>query len=468
MNGNKIGKNLAEGNILRLIIVFAFPLLVGNILQLLQQTINAFWIGRFIGETSFSAVTISFPIIFILISVTIGFTMAATTLIAQYKGANNLPMIEKIIKNSFMFTMLMSIVFSVIGIIFNKPILRLMVNPAESPEVFSLASGYLLISYVGLIFIFGFNLISAILRGLGDSWTPLWFLIFATVFNAALDPVLILGIPGLIPRLGIYGSALATLIAQVITFVFGIRLLQAKKFIPNLSLRKFRFDFGLISTLVKIGLPSAVQQTIVSTGVFIITIIVSSFGVHAIAALGVGSRIDSFAFMPAMALSVAVSAFVGQNLGAGKKERVYEAVRVAAILSISTGAVISLVCFIFAPQIVHFFLSNPSDEVLRQGIMYLRIVPFGYLGVASIFITNGALLGAGDTVPPMIFGILSFWLLRIPLSWILSKYTPLQSTGIWVAIAIGFLFSAFASFLYYRFGPWEKRIAIKRFGPQEV
>ncbi len=462
MNNMRIGRNLTEGNILKLLVTFALPLLIGNALQVLQQTINAFWIGRFLGKDAFSAVTVSFPAIFVIISVAIGLTMAVITLVAQYKGAGSNEMVDKIIKNSFIFIMLLGLAASILGIIFNRNILGILVNPHSAPEVFEMASGYLAITFSGLIFIFGFNLISAILRGLGDSWTPLWFLVYATILNALLDPLLILGFGGIIPGLGVNGSALATLISQLLAFIFGVRFLQSKGYLTRLNLKHFKFDAGIIPKILKIGLPTAGQQAIVSTGIFFITALVSRFGIDTVAAFGVGTRIDSFAFMPAMALGISVSALTGQNLGADKKERVGETVRIAALLSLSVGILILLVCLIFPRQIICFFLSDPSIEIMNQGIQYLRIVPFGYLGLSLVFVTNGVLTGAGDTIPPLIFSILSFWLIRIPLAWVLSQFTPLGSTGIWLGISAGFIFSAVASFLYYRFGPWERRTAIRR------
>lgn len=461
MRHEEIGKNLTEGNILRLVITFSLPLFIGNILQLLQQTINAFWIGRFLGKDALSAVTVSFPIIFVLISIIIGLTLATTTLVSQYRGAGNFEMVDKVIKNSFVFILLVGIIVSLLGIIFNRSILGILLNYETAPHVFEMASGYLVVSFLGLIFMFGYNLISAILRGLGDSWTPLWFLMIATILNAVLDPFLILGF-SIVQGLGINGSALATIIAQFLSFTLGIRFLLVKGYLTTLKFWNFKFDGNLISRLLKIGLPSAIQQTIVSTGSFIITAIVSLFGVDTITAYGIGTRVDSFSFMPATALGMAVTALSGQNLGAGKKARVHKTVKVAGLLSVSIAILIILVCFLFPVQIIHFFLGTTSEELLKQAVMYLRIVPIGYLGISMLFITNGVLMGAGYTVPPMIFSILSFWVFRIPLAWILSQYTSLRTTGIWLAITISFIFSAGISYLYYRFGRWEKKVAIKR------
>ncbi|MGE5473090.1 MAG: MATE family efflux transporter [Ignavibacteriales bacterium] len=467
MKNNSIGKDLTEGNILRIIITFAMPLFLGNILQLILQMINAFWIGRFLGTEAFSAVTMTYPIVFIMFSLVIGVSIAATALVSQHKGAGNNDMISKIIDNSFVLTFLISVVLTILGFVFNKSIISLAVNPTKMPEVFNLACGYLNVTLAGLVFMFGFNLISAILRGLGDSWTPLKFLSMAVILNLVLDPLLILGL-GFFPKMGINGSALATIIAQVFSFIFALNLLRKQGVLNIRDFKGFKFDTKLVKSLLMIGLPSGIQQVIVSTGVFIIAKMVSDFGITTISVFGIGSRLDSFCFLPSMAIGMSVTALTGQNLGAGKKERVSETVKIGALFSILITSFIVILCYAFPKQIILFFLSNPSipqdqlNLIIAEGTAYLKIVSIGYFGVSTIFVTNGALQGAGDTIPPMIFAILSFWLFRIPLSWFLSQHTGLQSSGIWLGITIGFIISAILSFLYFRFGPWEKKVIISR------
>ena len=468
MKNNSFGKDLTEGSILKLIITFAMPLLIGNILQLIQQIINAFWIGRFLGTEAFSAVTLTFPVIFILLSFAIGISIAATALVSQHKGAgSDNKMLEKIIENSFLLTFLLSILLSIVGIVFNKFILSLAVNPSKMPEVFNLASGYLVVTLSGLVFMFGFNLISALLRGLGDSWTPLKFLSLAVVLNLILDPLLILGL-GFFPKMGINGSALATIIAQIFSFVFALNLLRKQGVLNIRNFWGFKFDFDLIKKLIIIGLPSGFQQIIVSTGILLLTRIVAGFGISTIAVFGIGSRFDSLCFMPSMAIGMAVTALTGQNLGAGKKDRILLTVRIASILTLAITFFVISLCYLIPEQIILFFLSNPSippDQlqlIIAEGKAYLKIVSIGYIGVSLIFVTNGALQGAGDTIPPMIFAILSFWLFRIPLAWFLSQYTGLQSSGIWLGTSIGFIISAILSWLYFHFRPWERKAAIKR------
>lgn len=465
---NKFGKDLTEGSILKIIVTFAMPLFIGNILQLIQQMINAFWIGRFLGTEAFSAVTMTFPIVFILISLVIGITVAATALVSQYKGAGNNDMIRKVIDNSFILTFLISVFLSVLGIVLNKFIISFAVSPSKMPEVFNLACGYLNVTLAGLVFMFGFNLISAILRGLGDSWTPLKYLSMAVILNLILDPLLILGL-GIFPKMGINGSALATIISQIFSFVFALNLLRKQGVLNIRAFKDFKFDSQLVKSLLTIGLPIGIQQVIVSTGVFIIAKIVSGFGISTISVFGIGSRLDSFCFMPSMAIGMSVTALTGQSIGAGKKERVAQTVKIATLFSFLITLVIVILCYAFPKQIISFFLSSPSipqdqlNLIIAEGTAYLKIVSIGYFGVSMIFVTNGALQGAGDTIPPMIFAILSFWIFRIPLAWFLSQNTGLQSSGIWLGISIGFIVSAVLSRLYYQFGPWENKAVINRF-----
>lgn len=467
MKNNNFGKDLTQGSILKLIITFAMPLLIGNILQLIQQMINAFWIGRFLGTEAFSAVTLTFPIVFILLSFAFGISIAATALVAQHKGAGNNEILETIIENSFVLTFLLSLILTILGIIFNKAILSIAINPAKMPQIFNLASSYLIVTLLGMVFMFGFNLISSLLRELGDSWTPLKFLSLAVIINLVLDPLLILGL-GFFPKMGINGSAIATIIAQIFSFIFALKLLHKQGVLNIKNFKNFKFDSDLIKKMILIGLPSGFQQIIVSTGVLVLTRIVAGFGIATIAVFGIGSRLDSLCFMPSMAIGMAVTALTGQNLGAGKKDRVLSTVKVASFLSLCMTSFIILLFYLFPKEIVLFFLNNPSipqDQlqlIIAEGTAYLKIISIGYIGISLIFVTNGALQGAGDTIPPMIFAILSFWLFRIPLAWLLSQYTLLQSSGIWLGTTIGFIISAVLSSLYFQFGKWERKIAIER------
>lgn len=449
------GSDLTKGSVLKHLIKFSIPMLLGNLLQALYNTVDSIWVGRFIGAKALGAVSVSFPIIFILVSMVMGITMATTVLVAQYAGAKDEKMISKTINNSFLLLFAAAIAVTIIGIIFNRKILMLINTPED---IIDYAASYLNIFFVGLIFMFGYNVFSSVLRGLGDSRTPLRFLIVSTVTNIVLDPLFILGV-GPIPKMGVKGAALATVLSQALSFFLALRYLNNNNHILRFKLSELRFDRELTKKTLKIGLPTGIQQTVVSFGLIIMTGIINSFGSDTVAAFGAAVNIDNFAHLPAMSLGLAVSAVTGQNIGAGKKERVREAYKWGSILTAAISACIVAVAMIVPEAFLRFFTNE--KQVLEIGSQYLRIVGISYIPFSLMFITNGILRGAGDVIPTMVFSIVSLWIIRIPLAKYLSSFGNLGSKGVWVAISVSSIVSMAISQVYYATGRWKKIDIIK-------
>ncbi len=452
---NSLHKNdLTTGSILKHLITFSIPLLLGNLLQALYNTVDSIWVGRFIGAKALGAVSVSFPIIFILVSLVIGITMATTVLVAQYVGAKDQKMIEKTINNSFLLLGGLGIVLTIIGFVLSKKILIWMNTPQDILEY---ATDYLNIFFIGLVFMFGYNVVSAILRGLGDSKTPLKFLIISTVMNLILDPFFILGI-GFIPKMGIRGAALATILSQTVSFFLAIRHLDKNNHMLRFRVTDWKLDKELTLKTIKIGLPSGLQQIVVSFGMIVMAGIINSFGTETVAAFGAASRLDQFAHMPAMSLGLAVSTLTGQNIGAGKNERVKEVYKWGSIVTVLITSCITIFVLVMPATILRLFTTDIS--VLEIGSRYLRIVGLSYIPFALMFITNGILRGAGDTIPTMIFSIVSLWLVRVPLAKYLSSFESLGRDGIWIAIAISSVITLLLSQAYYATGIWKKKAVI--------
>jgi putative MATE family efflux protein len=322
-----------------------------------------------------------------------------------------------------------------------------------------MASSYLNIFLVGLIFMFGYNTISAILRGLGDSKTPLIFLAVATVINIILDPLLILGI-GPFPRMGIAGAALATTIAQGVSFITAVIYLNRKDHLLTFNLKYFRFDKELTMKTVKIGIPAGIQMSVVSVGMLVVSAIINAFGTQIVASFGMASRLDQFSMMPSQSIAMATSAIAGQNIGAGKEENVKETVKWSTILAVSIAAVITLVAQFTPKTLLGLFTSDRA--LLELGARNLRILSLGYIPSAIMFITNGLLRGAGDTLPTMIFSITSLWVIRVPLAKVLSGISSLGADGIWIAIVTSAVISMLMSRIYYATGKWKEKNIIGR------
>lgn len=445
------GKDMTVGSIPKHLLMFALPMLAANLLQTGYSIINTIWVGNILGPDAVGAVAISFPIIFILIAVTAGITLATTILVSQYFGAKDYTMVKRVVNNSFSIATILGLLLTIIGILSSDSMLRLMNTPKE---IFPLASSYLKITIYGFILIYFSALIVSVLRGIGDTVTPLKFMVLGVIINAILDPLLIIGI-GPFPNLGLSGAAVASLIAQLIAFISALIYLNNKNSIVAVTPKNFNLDTKLTGLTFKIGFPSIIQQSLISLGVVFVTTFVNAFGSSAIAAFGAAGRLEQVAFMPAMSIGMACSALAGQNIGANKKERVHEVFKWGIILTTIITLTISSVLVVFPHILLSMFVQDPT--VLEIGSTYLRIVASAYIFFAVMFVSNGIINGSGHTFVTMVFTLLSLWCIRVPLSAYLS-HTKLGITGIWIAIAISFFVTMSISLIYYKSGKWKKAV----------
>jgi len=454
--------DLTKGSIPRHLVRFAIPMLLGNLLQALYNTVDSIWVGRYIGAEALGAVSVSFPIIFALIALVMGITMATTTMVSQYAGAKQYDMVRKTINNAVLVLLIAAVFLTGIGILLHKPLLKL-INVPET--LMPMASSYMIIFLSGMIFMFGYNVLGAILRGLGDSKTPLKFLLVATIANIILDSLLIIGV-GPFPRMGVAGAALATVISQGLSTVLALNYLNKRDHLVAVRLSELKYDAQLTRTTIRIGLPSGIQQTVVAVGGLVISAIINSFGPLVVAAYGAAMRLDQFAFMPSMSIGLAVSALVGQNIGAGREDRVQATVYWGSLVSLGITSVMTLVA-VFSPKIL-LTLFTSDAQVLEIGAQYLRIVGLSYIPFALMFVITGALRGAGDTLPTMVISIATLWLVRLPLARYLSAIPDLGPRGIWIAIAISSTAGMLAARIYYASGRWRNKGIIKRRSPIEA
>ena len=453
MEDKKFGKDLTVGSIPKHLVNFSLPMLVGNMLQSGYSIINMIWVGNIVGENGLGAAAVSFPIMFILIGIAAGVSMATAVLVAQFYGAKNYERLKTVVDNSVYIQVVLSVVLITSGILLTNFLLRMM----DTPEaIFSMASSYLKISLSGIIFLYLMFTISSILRGIGDTIRPVMFMGAGVVLNAILDPLMIIGI-GPFPRMGLNGAALASVISQAVSLTIALTYLNRKNHLIAINFRRFSFDKHITGLIAKIGFPSTVQQTLVSIGSVFVTTYVNFFGPSTIAAFGAAGRIDMVATMPAIAIGMAATALTGQNLGARKPERVKEVFKWALLLGTVISGVVAIFAFTFPKIILSMFIHH--DPVLDIGVQYLRIVAPCYFLFALMFVSSGVVNGAGQTVVPMIFTLVSLWAVRVPLAWYLSRFTPLQAKGIWVAMAAGFVVTAVISYLYYLSGRWKKAAA---------
>ena len=442
-------KDLTEGNEARLIFNFTIPMLLGNLFQQSYHIINTIIVGNFLGKEALAAVGASFPIIFTLISLIIGVATGGTIVIAQYFGAKDYKSVKLACDTVFIFFIITSIIMSIIGVVFAESIFRLIGLPEE---IIPQATTYLIIYCSGLILFFGFNGTSAMLRGLGDSTTPLYFLIISTIVNIGLDLLFII-----VFKWGIAGAAFATIISQAGAFVALALYLNKYHKIIKFNVFKFQFDSKIFRESLKIGLPTGIQQTFISLGMLALMGIVNTFGTDVIAAYSVAGRIDNLAVLPAMNFGAALATFVGQNLGAGKPDRIKSGLKATLIMSSGISLVVTITGILFRKQLMGLFTDDA--EVIRIGSEYLLIVCSFYLPFTAMFKINGVLRGAGDTFVPMFISLISLWVIRVPLAWIFSR--RIGETGIWWSIPAGWLIGLILYYLYYSTGRWRTKVVVK-------
>lgn len=442
-------KDLTIGNEGKLILQFAVPMLLGNIFQQLYNIVDSIIVGNYISKEALAAVGASFPIVFALISFVVGIAGGFTIIISQYFGAKDIDKVRKTIDTMYLFLFFASIFVSAIGIYFTKDIFSLMQVPEE---VMPMASEYLKIYLGGIVVFFGFHGTSAILRGMGDSKTPLYFMIISTITNIILDYLFVV-----VFHKGVQGVAIATIISQGGAFITAILYLNKTHPVVKLTTWRLHFERAIFKKSLQIGIPSGIQNTIVSVGMITLFSIVNTFGANTAAAYSVSLRIDSLASMIAMNFSAALSTFVGQNIGANKIDRIKKGL-VSTLFMSSTLVIIMMAIIInFNEQLISLFTND--IDVIRIGSKYLIIVSSFHLLFSTMFIFNGVMRGAGDTLMPMFFTLIALWFIRIPVAYFLSA--EIGVTGIWWATPIGWFFGMTATIIYYFTGRWKKRAIVK-------
>jgi putative MATE family efflux protein len=441
--------DLTNGKEGKLIFQFAAPMLMGNVFQQLFSVVDSVVVGKFVGKEALAAVGASFPVIFIMVSMIIGIVMGTTVVISQYFGAKDLVKVKRAIDTMYIYSTVAGIIATIIGLAISEPLLRLLGLPEE---IMPQALQYLRIYLSGIIIFFGFNGTSAALRGLGDSKTPFYFLIIATVANIILVLLFVA-----VFKWGVAGAAYATLLANAIAFGLAIYWLNTTHKLIRISVNGLHFDRMIFRQSISIGLPTGIQQTLVATGALVLMGIVNKFGTDVIAGYSVASRLDSIAMVPAMSFSQALSTFVGQNIGANKPERI----RAGLISTVKMSGSVTIATSVFIILTGHILMNlfTNDTEVIRLGDQYLTIVSSFYILFTLMFIYTGVMRGAGDTLVPMIFSILSLWIIRIPMAWFLSGKIGAQ--GIWWSIPAGWIIGLTLAFLYYKSGRWKKKSVVK-------
>jgi putative MATE family efflux protein len=452
LEARRHGRDLTTGSIPRHLVIFSLPMLVGGAFQTAYSFINRYWVGQFLGSDSMAAVTLSIPVVFVLMALGAGLTMATSILISQHYGARDMPAVRRVVDSSTLLVAGLSLVLLAAGEVLTPAILRAMNTP---PDVLPLAVDYMRIFLLSMPLGFGLFLTRSMLQGIGDSTTPLYFLGVSVALNAGLDPVLMFGWLGA-PKLGLNGTAWATLIAQGLALAALVAWLRRRKnpVAPELAWRCF--DWPTAWTTIRIGLPTAAQHSLISVGMAFVTGIINGFGKLATAAFGAASCIDQIAFLPALTFSMAIATLAGQNIGAGRYDRIRQIVLWGCLLSGGITLAASVLVVSIPRLLLRIF--TPEAAVLDIGVGYLRIVGSCYIFFAIMFVTNGIINGSGHTLVTTFISLLSLWVIRVPVAdWLSRRMNSID--GVWYAMAGSFGVSMVVSFAYYLTGHWRRPVA---------
>nr|WP_284705704.1 MATE family efflux transporter [Clostridioides difficile] len=423
-------------------------MLIGSLFQQLYNTADSIIVGRFIGKEAMAAVSGANPIMFLLVAALMGVSLGFSILVSQFYGSGDLKKVKATIDTTYILLFIGSILISILGIVFGGPMLKLM-NTPES--VFAQSKLYLTIIFSGILFSAGYNSVSAILRGLGDSVTPLYFLIIATILNIVLDLTFIV-----VLKMGVEGVALATIMAQAVSFIISIIYLNKKHEVLKFKIKGIVYDNKIFKDGLRLGLPSGVQQMLFSIGNMALQFLVNSYGTSAMAAFGAGLRIENFISLPIMNLGSAVSTFVAQNIGAGENERVKKGIRESIKMTLVLAVTVIALILLFRENLIALF--NTDKDVIKIGSSYLFIIGPFFLFIGTSFVLSSAMKGAGDSMFALISSIVSLWLGRLPASYMLSKF--FGTDGIWMGIPFGWTLGLIVTVIYYKKGHWKTKAIV--------
>ena len=443
--------NFTEGNITKQIIFFSVPMLIGSLFQQTYSMVDAIIVGRFIGGSSLAAVGISITAFFFLTSILIGLTTGASVLISQFYGAEKFDELQLTLSTSIIFLAVFSVVITILGIVFTPLILRALDTPVD---VFEDAQLYMRIVMGGTVFPVFYNMYTAYMRALGDSRRPLYILIFSNLLNIVLNLLFVV-----VYGFGLGAIALTTVISQAAATILCI--LYTKKRVPLLCVDKYTFDRELFGLILKYGVPAAVQLSLVSLASLTITRLINSFGSAAIAAITAVGRIDQMAILPISTLSLALSTFVAQNMGAGLEDRAKKGLHITMLLMVTLAVLISATLMLFSPYLVSLFINQADPEaydILLIGQRYLNILVVFYFLFAFLFGFNGFFRGAGDAVIAMVFPVASLTI-RTVSAYGLVNIAGMGPEALAWSIPIGWGLCSAASFVYYKKRLWAGKIA---------
>ena len=444
--------DLTQGPIARTLIAFTLPTLGSNVLQSLNASVNAIWVGHFLGEAPLTAATNANMVLFLLMAAVFGVVMATGIMVGQSVGARDLVQAKRVVGSSAVFIVVLSLATAIIGALTAEPILRLMGTP---PDALPFAVSYLRIVFIATLPMFFYLYVAMTLRGAGDARTPFIFMFISVGLDVALNPLLIFG-PGPFPALGIRGAAMAMLISQTSTLLAMIVLLYRRKhflIIHRNELHFLRLDVGIVKVLVSRGLPMGLQMLIVSSSMLTVLGLINSYGTDTAAAFGAAVQVWTYVQMPVFAVGAAVTAMAAQNIGAGRWDRVTKATWTGVGINVAMTGVLVLIVTIFNHQALAIFLPAGSAALpIAEHANMIALWSFLLFGATIVLIS--AVRATGTVMGPLLVVFGSLWLARIPFAYALAPRWG--EDAIWWSFPVGSVVGVVLGTLYYRYGDWRK------------
>ena len=406
-------KDMTQGTPWKQIALFAAPLLAGNIAQQFYNTADSVIVGKYVGDNALAAVGGSGPIINLLIVLFVGIATGAGIMVAQYFGARRYEDLSHAVGTCLTLTFISSLIMTALGILISEPLLRIMDTP---PEIFDMCLAYLRIIFAGIIGSAFYNILAGILRGLGDSFSALKFLLLATVLNVFLDLLFVTKF-----NMAVEGVAIATIMAQFISAVMSLRKLLSLKDIIHMEKRHFALSPQYVKRLVSLGMPSGLAQAVMSCSSLVVQSLTNSFGAAFVACNTIVMRVDAFVMMPNFTFGNSMTTYTGQNIGAGKIDRVEEGIRSGLKMAVSTACFLVLCILLFGRLLISFFTDTPY--IIDMSVTMLRIIAPGYIAFAVTQCLSGVMRGAGDATTPMWISFFTTIVIRVPLAYLLAYLT---------------------------------------------
>ncbi len=449
--------DMTEGNSLKQIIRFSIPLLIGNFAQQMYSTVDAIVVGNYIGDSALGAVGLSFPLIMLIFGMFIGVSTGAGITVSQYFGAKNRLMLNKAVGTIIMLAFWAGTACTLLGTVIARPLLKLLNSP---PEMMDMAVSYLTIYFGGVISLVYFNILSGVLRGMGDSVSPLIYLMVASLVNIALDILFV-------TQFGMTtdGVALATVIAQTLAAALAFRKLRRMKNVVDVDRSTVKMEKSIAGKIIKLGAPLGAMQMVFSMQAVLVQALMNSMGPMVITTLTAVMRVDGFIMMPNFTFAAASTTFTAQNFGAKKLDRIRQGQKATLKVALVSSLFLVTCILLFGRQLMTVFTS--TEAVIALGARFLRILAAGYVAFAILQTLVGVMNGMSQTTIPMILSIISTMVVRLPLAYLIAHLTQSVTwpngnpDAIYISLLISWVFNATAIAAIFRWGKWRKRAESK-------